>query len=179
MLLGQDCTLSLKFSLGFYESKEVSRLNRQIDYISDYSIEINQLYKLPIKDPLKLKNDLWKHLEGLAKEMYPNAMIFDIQFAMSDTGYLDLLEVLRDEKHSLKLIQKRVEKGSNQSKKMDKQTMKVNKAQQKIDDYKTNYMKSYPVKGFVTFNTIEAAEFIKKIYSACCCRSCISSYKKY
>lgn len=152
-------------------------INLQADSISEYSVAVHQIYKLPIKDPLKLKEKLWVHFENLIRPVLPNARVFDIQVALSDTKYLDLLETLRDERYALKLAEKRAEKDKRKS--VEKHEERVKKAQQKVEAYKTNFQNAYPVKAFVTFSSIEAADYIKRVYSACCCRSCVSSNKKF
>lgn len=152
-------------------------MNQQADSISEYSIAIHQIYNLPIKDPTKLKEELWIHFENLLKPVYPNARVFDLQIALSDTKYLDLLEVLRQEKYALRLAEKRAEKDKKKS--VEKHIERVNKAKQKVENYKASFQNAYPVKAFLTFSSIEAADYIKKVYSTCCCKSCDETNRKY
>ena len=165
--------------MGKYESKEVKEMSQQADCISEYSVAIHQIYKLPIKDPVILKGELWSHFENLVKKVYPNACVFDIQVALSDSEYLDLLEELRREKYELRLAEKRAKKSKEEEKNVEKHKEKVKQAQLKVENYKANFKKAYPVKAFITFSSIEAADYIKKAYSACCCRCCISSNNKF
>lgn len=165
--------------LGRYESKEVKAFNRQADSISEYSVELHQAYNLPIKDPAVLKEELWTHFENLVKEVYPTAYVFDIQVALNDSEYLDLLEELRKERYALRLAEARARKCSDKGKSVEEYKEKVRRAQEKVEEYKASFKKAYPVKAFVTFSSIAAADYIKKAYSKCCCRSCIASNKKF
>ena len=135
--------------MGIHEDKDKTKFNQQSESIAEYSLMIDDLEETHIKDSSELKNALWAHLEGLAKEGYPKAEIYDIQFALNDTGYLDLLEVVTRRKHKLRLIERQMEKDKNLTKAFEKQEEKVNKAQAEVDKYKTNYRDSYPIKAFV------------------------------
>jgi len=164
-----------------YESKEIKALNLQSKSISEYSVVVHQVYKLPIKNHIQLKEELWIHFDNLIRPVFPNAQVFDVQVALNDTKYLDLLEVLRNANYELKLAEKAAEKKAekDREKALKKYKKKVDEAQEKVRAYKTTFQNAHPVKAFVTFSSIEAADYIKRVYSACCCRSCITSYKKF
>ena len=99
--------------------------------------------------------------------------IFDIEIAMSDTGFLDILQVRHEENIKLKLMKQRKEKDENIKLQQDK----ITEAQKQMDEYKNKTDKPYPVKAFVTFHSIEAANKLKHLYNDPCCLCC--TYEKY
>lgn len=98
--------------------------------------------------------------------------IFDISIALSDTGFIDILQTRQQEACKLKLMEKRGEKQEF----IEKQQEKVKEQEKLMEEYKNKADKPYPVKAYVTFHTIEAANKFKCLYNDPCCLCCC--YKK-
>ena len=162
--------------MGHYEKSEKKKLRQQFDFISDYSIEIDNLSDFSDKTPLELKEELWCHFDKIIQEINPDAKIYDIQLALNDTGYLDLLSKLRKEKYELQLIEKRVKKTNNNNE-IENQIINIKKAEANIEEYKNRHQDSYAVKGFATFTSPEASEQVQHAYNVCC--SCCNSKAEY
>jgi len=159
--------------LSSYENKEVKE---KMSYVEDYSIEVHQLDKLNIKDPLAVKEELWEHLESLVQSVYPDAKVCDIQLALNDTKNLNLVQTLKKETNILRLMEKRIERKYKQPK-LNKQIAKVQQIRNEVNNCKSTNKESHPIKAFVTFSSIEAADYIKKLYSTQCCKCCDEKYK--
>ena len=156
--------------LGLYERREVQRLKQQTHYVADYSVEIKELYKMQITDPMSLKQALWIHLEKVLR--YSGAVeswkVFDIQLALSDTSFLTLLEDLRKDKYDLRMMERSGDDDSD----IELQREKVKQAEDEVVKYKNNVAKPYIVKAFVTFTCMQAAAEIKHKYKNGCCSKC-------
>lgn len=108
-------------------------------------------------------------METALQKVYPDERVFDVQLATSDTEYLSLLEKLKRENSKLQLIAKRLEKCSEKSSSaLDKQADKVQRIHKRMDEYKAKHKEPRALKAFVTFSSIEAANYIKRFNSSCC-----------
>ena len=152
----------MSFRLGYYERHEVIELQKKTQYAFDYAVELNGLQDLGYTNPTNLKQDLWTHIEDVLAKEYPdsNMKIFDMQIALSDTGFIDILQTKQQEIHTLKLMRKRKEKEEV----LAKQEEKIKEEEKNIENYKNHKTKPYPVKAFITMHTIEAANALRTIY---------------
>ena len=102
--------------------------------------------------------------------MYSDAWVFDIQLALNNTKLLDLLRKLKECKRELLLMEKRSEKDLKLRKKLNKKIWEIKTAEDEIKKYKEASQELHIVKGFVTFNSVEAAMYIKRTYNISCIR---------
>jgi hypothetical protein len=163
--------------LGYFGRSTKKKLHEQTVYITDYSIEVKELYKLGVNDPLALKEALVVHLSKLLQKAHIDAKVFDLQIALSDTKFLDALETLSEHKRQLKLMEKRALKGDTT--KLEKQYDRVEKVKEQVQDYKNSNTIATPVKAFITFTTPSAAHYIKNTYDKSCLRRWLPKYSKY
>ena len=168
--------------MGRYEAQEIKVINEHTDFISDYTIEVTDLYKFGIEDATLLKETLWTHFNKVITNVFPDSRVYDIQLADSRTEFLDLLAKLKEEKNKLMLIERRGQKESKPpTKKIEKQKKNIEKAEGKLKEFKESKEKPYFVKGFITFTTMKAAVFIKNSYNSCflCNKSELYTYFFY
>jgi len=157
--------------LRYYERKEVKTMKHNTRYISHYAIEVKELSNIPITDPLSLKEALWLHLEKVLNRSNSSNKtwkIYDIQLALSDTGFLDLLAILKQEKNKLIYL----EKTNKSDDTLEDQKHKIKDSELAIIEYKNKADKPYIVKAFVTFNCTDAAQYVKNEYDMNCCSRC-------
>jgi hypothetical protein len=103
--------------------------------------------------------------------------VYDVQLALNDTGYVDLLEAWQQENCRLKLMAKRLIKNSALAPAYAKQkTIVANKAQL-LKDFRQNQPTLQPVKAFVTMCSTEGAAALYKAYDVNFCLRWWSSHK--
>ena len=134
---------------------------------------MNGLQDLGYSNPTSLKQELWTHIEAVLAQEYSDRKmkIFDMQIALSDTGFIDILQTKQQEVYMLKLMRKRKEKEELCA----KQEEKIKEEEKHIEDYKNQKIKPHAVKAFITMHTIEAANALRSIYDKpwlirCCSR---------
>ena len=177
MYLGlEGNSLFVSFRLRYYESREAKKVEKPSTRIKNYTLEVLQLNKLSEGDPLKVKEELWCHLESILHKEYPNEKIFDIQIATNNTEYLKLLETLNKANTKLQLTAKRLVNHPKKFNELDKQAEKIKDIEKQINEYKEKHKESQAIKAFVTFSSIKAANYIKKLNNICCCRTCKSKH---
>ena len=162
----------------YYEKLDINKYNKESRSVSNYSISINLMNKLYIKDPLLLKEELWNHLENLVKTEYPNDFVFDVQLVLSNISCLNLLENLREEQHKARIISDEIGKEEVLMERLNQQHIRVKNASKDIKEYKENIKLVHPVRAFVTFTSIEAADYVKRHYNTCC-KCCARKYKEF